>query len=300
MSWLTNVLTSIEVDIDASRAVVGDRVIEAEHPRDFRPHLTRAVYDVLHAGRSELAARPRTLRDADLDRRYAAALPHRETRIEVPVHEQSGHRLLVTRDGVRTWVDGAAEGDTATIPVSPARPALSPGFFLVDGSAGRSRAKPLLRTYVHLEDAEHAPEIWAAVLECLERKGIGYRAKVSSAPMLFPRRDGIVVYLGREFWDAAPAIADAVAGRTGVGPATSAFAHQLAPGVAIAVDPVDPRPGMRGLSFGEHRAAAVVAGLLDDLPGPAADRVTATLTAANIDSFNPARNLDSPAFPGMR
>lgn len=300
MSWLTDALDTIDVDISASRAVVGDRIIEAEHPRDLRPHLTRAVYDVLHAGRSELDARPRTLRDGELDRRYAAALPHRETRIEVPVHERADGRVLVTRDGVRTWVAGQADGDTATISVSPARPALSPGFFLVDGSAGRSRAKPLLRTYVHLDDADHAADIWAAVLKCLEHKGIGYRAKVSSAPMLFPRRDGIVVYLGREFWAAAALIADAVAGGQGVGAATSVFAKQIAPGVAIAVDPVDPRPGMRGLSFGEHRAAAIVAGLLTDSAGPAQKRVTEALIAANIDPLEPARNADSPAFPGMR
>src|SRR4051812_43082698 len=53
---------------------------------------------------------------------------------------------------------------------------------------------------------------------------------------------------------------------------------------AIAWEPADTRPGMSGLSFGQHRAIAMAIGLSGE---------------ANIDPAAPARNLDSPDSPGL-
>ncbi|AGP61345.1 hypothetical protein M271_49920 [Streptomyces rapamycinicus NRRL 5491] len=189
------------------------------------------------------------------------------------------------------------------------RPRLSPGFFLADGSRGRRAATPVLRVYVNIQQVHAAPAVWGAVLTVLEDAHAVYRAKVSSAPDLFPRRDALVVYLPPESWGAVATVASAVAGLPGVGTDTSPFTHQLAPGVSIAWEPEDRRPGQAGMSFGEHRASAVAEGLAAEAAVTRTSgvrgelsrerAVAKALTDAGIDPGQPARNTGSPDIPEL-
>jgi hypothetical protein len=202
-----------------------------------------------------------------------------------------------------------------------ARPALSPGHYLVDGPAGRLAGGPILRVYVHLLGPHEAPGRWHDVLTTLNDAGVTYRAKIVSTPGGYPRRDAMVVYLGPGNWAAAGLVRDAVAGRPGTGGECSVFAHRLAPGVAAAWNPSDPRPGFRGLSFGEHRArvtaaallgatspangaaaglaTGAAAGLANGTAAGLARRLDECFAAASIDPARPARNRDSPAVPEL-
>jgi len=98
----------------------------------------------------------------------------------------------------------------------------------------------------------------------------------------------------------APRLADALSGLPGIGAGTSCFAEQLAPGIAVAWDPRDPRVGWNRMSFGQHRAAAVAEGVMRhhtqgdvDL----AEAVAVALAAASADAARPALNLTSPQLP---
>jgi plasmid stabilization system protein ParE len=311
---LRTALDAIVVEPGGTRARTGRRTLEADGPRELRHLLASALYDELHAGRpQDEGARPRTLREPEMEARLAEATPHRTTRVHARVHaaEDDG-TVLVELDGVRVRVarglvraGTAAPGEEVELELAAARPALSPGFFLVDGSRGsRGRGGPLRRVYVHLEGPDAAPSAWNAVLGRLEALAVPYRAKISSSRRLFPRRDALVVYLGPGHWAAAEqlvAVAGAIDGR---GETVSAFADPLAPGLAAAWEPVDPRPGMRGLSFGQHRSLAVAEGLVTHAvavavaDGASASReqaVAVALRAAGADPLDPGRNLPPPS-----
>jgi hypothetical protein len=78
-------------------------------------------------------------------------------------------------------------------------------------------------------------------------------------------------------------------------------AHRIAPGVALAWDPRDTRPGWQRMSFGQHRTAAIADGVLRHIAGagPLRDTVAAALLDASADPASPARNLGSPQFPAL-
>ncbi|MFW6723037.1 T3SS effector HopA1 family protein [Streptomyces sp. MAR4 CNY-716] len=82
-------------------------------------------------------------------------------------------------------------------------------------------------------------------------------------------------------------------------PRTSAFARAVAPGVALAWEPEDDRPGYRGMSFGQHRAAVVAGAVLAHARERNPERtvhehVTEQVRAAGIDPDAHDRNLNSP------
>ncbi len=162
---------------------------------------------------------------------------------------------------------------------------------------------PVLRLYLHLGSPDEAIRLWGGILRHLEDADVGYRAKVTSSRQLFPRRDGLVVYLGRNAWDLVPSLVRRVAqpakaAREGL---ASPFARSLAPGAAIAWEPEDERPGRRQMSFGQHRAAAVVDALFDSVEGRPRENGTSSfeclvhrLKEANIDPAAVYRNANSP------
>lgn len=308
---LAQALEPVQVEPGALRAVVDDRELEAETPRELRQTLANTLYDVLHAGRPEdEGEQPKSLREPELEAKLAAAMPHKRAMTRAVVVALDGdRRVMVKLDGVRVWVPTEALRSAAarvrepvTLDLDAARPAVSPGFFLADGSRGnRPRNGATLRVYVHLTEPVAAPAAWGAILTRLEHLELPYRAKVGSSRRLFPRRDGLVVYLGSGAWQAAEALIDVVAGLAGSGESVSAFAEPLAPGLATAWEPEDPRPGKTGLSFGQHRALAVAEGLtrhaLGEGEGSRERAVAAALAEANIDAARPARNLNSPDVP---
>jgi hypothetical protein len=259
--------------------------------------------------------RPRTLGDPPFQRLLAEAVPHSATVLEVPADRLGdpvgNDERRITLDGVRVLVPADAVNEEAVVPdgtgaghavlrLPAGRPALSPGFYLVDGSTGRPRGGGLVRHYVHIEEAEEAPAVWNRLLTALEDSGVRYRAKVASLRLLYPRRDALVVYMGAH--DAASVDLVAIADHLpGLGEATSVFAAQIAPGMATACEPSDPRPGMARLSFGQHRARAVADGLVEHAQNPTAGTAEAAvcrcLAAAGARPDAPWQNTAGPG-PG--
>ncbi|MEU1291972.1 T3SS effector HopA1 family protein [Streptomyces sp. NPDC005840] len=341
---IVRLLAESRVAPDGRSAVVRGRALEGDTRHALRAALAEEFYRVHHMGHTGEPAPPRrSSRDAELEERLLAAMPHRHTTAVVPLPGPVGDTATtaaapaaapltgtsatsnsaagpgasaapgasphdgrtVLLDGVRVALPAdrieraAADGRSARVRLDAARPALSPGFFLCDGSRERRlRSTGTLRVYVHVRDAESAPAVWGAVLTALEEEPIPYRAKVCSALEAFPRQDGLVVYLGAEGWYAAERVAASVQGLPGVGATTSDFVRELAPGVGAAWEPDDRRPGMGRVSFGEHRAAAVASGLLlhHENPGvfTVAQAVEKALLDAGVDPADPARNLGSP------
>ncbi|WP_079189213.1 T3SS effector HopA1 family protein [Streptomyces kebangsaanensis] len=307
---LWEALGQVTVADDGTRARTAGREIEADSPREMRRLLAEALYDVLHAGqfveKSRLSFR---LRDEAFERVLGAAVPHERSvaraRLHVPPHDDGPDgRALVERDGVRVWVPAhvirqggeLTAGQVVTLDVPARRPALSPGFFVVDGSLPRSPHREVLRVYVHITRWQDAAAVWARTLGHLEEHGVAYRSKVLSAKALYPRWDALVVYLGQESWPEVSGLTMALRGTPGIGSETSVFAEPVAPGIAVAREPEDDRPGMSGLSFGQHRATVLAHALLDSAADATAleRNVVARFTEAGIDPRRPARNSAPP------
>ncbi|MEU8971275.1 T3SS effector HopA1 family protein [Streptomyces monashensis] len=307
-------LADIHVEPGGLKAVAGKDTFEGDSAPVVAKKLASGLYQTLHVGRSEaLTSRPRSYRDRDLDHRLAGAMPHERTRTQALIQacrperneaivELDGLRVRIPPEAVITPLPDTLPGPvTVTLPA--ARPGLSPGFFLADGSLGKERSGDMLRLYVHLTRPEAAPDAWHTVLTYLEKAGLPYRAKISSSPHLYPRRDAFVVYLGPRAQHAVPALAEQLKGLDGMGESTSPFAREVAPGIGVAWEPADRRAGHKGQSFGEHRTAILAEALVQHALLPdedlteAAEMVASAFLDASIDPLDPARNLDSPPMP---
>lgn len=309
-------LEDVRIAPDGRTARVRDDEVTAESPAAMSFALARTLYEVLHTGRGvKDRESPRTLRAPDYEARLAKATPHPETVVAgvLTGGRSATGRRVVEIDGLRVGVPdsvtlretgrtaGGADGPVVLMNLPSARPLVSPGFFLVDSGTGRTGGGDLLRLYLRVADADAAPELWHAVLSALESRSATYRAKIISNPASLPRNDGMVVYLSSRSWDAVGTVTEeAVATGLPEGPAP-AFAHEIAPGVTAAWEPKDDRTGMRGLSFGEHRAhviaRAFVAAAEQRRERPTAAELAAACVAANVDPADPARNLDSGDWP---
>jgi hypothetical protein len=306
---LAAALPVIEAAPESYRAVVGAREVTAAEPVPFRHQLTGAIYDELHAGRQPLGpVLGSDLRDRDLEERLLELMPQPEITRKVPVVAVGQDEVVVRLDGVNVWIprarvvgDEPQPGSVAAVRIPAGRPALSPGYFLADcgtENAGEGQARAaVVRVYVHVQTAAAALDAWRAVLGVLARFGCGYQAKVASWPPMLPRRDGLVLYLDGYDQALVGQVAAAAGQLPGVGRAVSAFAEPVGPGVAIAWEPSDARPAMRGFSFGEHRAAVTAEGLVRHAmklaagqPSEASAAVAQALVEADIDPANPARN----------
>ncbi|MEU8028628.1 T3SS effector HopA1 family protein [Streptomyces sp. NPDC049099] len=322
---LVAALSAIRVGAGGREATVGGRTVTADSPRDLRGRLTNALYEELHAGRrpdrSGADGPPprRTLRDPALERRLADAVPHATTPVRgrlVEVLPREGGDELVVRLPEATVRVGADRLSAPAVPLTPgarvelaleaARPALSPGFFYVMGSRPLPRpAGPVRRLFVHARDADAAVVLWGAALGALEAAGASYHAKVLSDPQDFPRRDSVVVYLHGDHRPGERAVVAALAPHAGTrtAPDTSVFTEELAPGIAAAWDPEDPRPGQDGMSFGQHRAFALASGLIAHAldggePGDRDAHLVRAFLEAGIDPSRPQDNLTTR--PGDR
>lgn len=311
---ITAALHDIDVEPGALKATTGSDTLEADNAPALSKRLAAELYQTMHVGRTESpSARPRTYRDRDLDRLFTDAMPHTRTQISAVIHEHrpeqdqtiaelGGLRVRVPSSVLTTPPPHTLPGQ-ATVSLPAARPGLSPGFFLADGSRGMERAGDALRLYVHLTRPDAAPAVWGRTLSILEEARLPYRAKISSSPHLYPRRDALVVYLGPRAWSAVPLLAAELKDLDGVGPSTSPFTAEVAPGVALAWEPSDRRPGRKGKSFGEHRTAILAEALVLHATLPPQDRPTIEETIAgafldaSVDPLDPSRNLDSAPLP---
>ncbi|MFE5828433.1 T3SS effector HopA1 family protein [Streptomyces erythrochromogenes] len=290
-------------------ATVHGRTVTADSAAALHAPLTRTLYDVLHAGRREDTARTRSLRDPRLEEQLTNATPHRTTiahaRIIESVNgspettiELSGVRVSAPAATIRASREAPGADGTITVELPAARPALSPGFFLADGSLGRPGNSALLRFYIHIADPGSAPDAWHQALSRLESRRIRYRAKILSAPRSYPRTDAMVVYLGADAWHLASDMPWMLGDLPGTASGTSVFARWLAPGIAMAWEPADDRPGHTHLSFGQHRADALADALIAHADDPAARsldaRVREALIRAGVAPLAPERNTGSP------
>lgn len=270
-------LRDVHVDAATWTATVGPRELEGGSPRDLRPRLIGALYEVLHAGRAEEKDLGKIGREPDVEELLAAAVPHELAPRPAPVlRRDDDGSAVVELAGVRTRMpaelmpEDARPGAVATLHLPAARPALSHGFYLLDGPHGGPDPRGgLRRVYLHAEDPESAARLWRPVLEHLNGAGVRYRSKALSHHEGYPRRDAVVVYLPMAQGAVAADLAGAVAGQPGLAPEVSALAQRLVPGVAVADDPRDPRPQYRELSFGEHRCSVLANALLRHAADPA-------------------------------
>jgi hypothetical protein len=182
--------------------------------------------------------------------------------------------------------------------MSPRRFAHSPEFLLVDGSVGGGSG-PYLRLYFRLADPGEAEPVWAGVLAELEGAAVPYRAKILTVGQAYPRNDAMVVRLGFGEPSVDADIVSWVVSHGEPNPGHSPFTRPLGPGVAMAWEPDDPRPGRPKRTFGRHRAAAVTEGIFDHqivhAEATLAQSVANALTEAGCDPLAPERNVSSPA-----
>ncbi|MFE0417704.1 T3SS effector HopA1 family protein [Streptomyces tendae] len=300
-------IDTIGVSGDAGRAVLPGRELTARTPRDMQAQLASAIYERFHAGFATPVKAAQTLRDGPLEAALHAAVPHRHTPLNAPVVRTGGTspEIVVEISGVRVSVptdliDPAAgpvrRGGTVPLIWPATNPAVSPGYFFVTGSRGGPRGGPLLRLYLHVRSPETAPGLLGDVLRKLEADGVPYRAKAGTVPRHYPRQDAVVVYLGPEARTAVGGLVAALHRHPALLAGTSLFARRHAPGIASASEPADTRPGMRGMSFGEHRAHVLAGALVEHalMPEPAPPRhelVVQRFMEAGIDASAPADNL---------
>ncbi|WP_440066701.1 T3SS effector HopA1 family protein [Streptosporangium sp. OZ121] len=322
---LERALERVRVGADLTWAAVDDREITAGGPKALRKALADALYEAFHTGRDPQGEQPRRPpHDPGFEQALRAMVPHDSTRVLATVEPGSpevvrlnGVRVLLSPDRLgaeardETGDETASETEDETgsgagsglwrwVTLPAVSPALSPGFLLVNGSHGHGmREGACVRVYAGARTPEAAPGLWGAILARLEELRLPYRAKVLSARDHYPRRDSIVVYLGRRSWHAVPDVAAAAAAAGGLREDLSLYAAALGRGVGWAWEPHDLRPGMRGLSFGEHRSQALAAGLVA-CAGQGGDRkqaVTEALRAAGVVPGAVHRNLASPPLP---
>jgi hypothetical protein len=309
-------LQDIRIAPDGRTAWVRDKEVTAESASTMRFLLAHSLYEALHTGRGVDERKPPTkLRAPEFEARLAKATPHPGTVVAAALTEQrsAAGRSVVELDGLRIGVPdsvvlrktGGSVSDTGRpvvlMNIPSARPLISPGFFLVDGGKGRTGKGDLLRLYLRVADADAATELWHTVLSALESRSVTYRAKIISNPASLPRNDGMVVYLSSPSRDATDAVIESALA-TDLPEATApAFAQVIAPGVTAAWEPKDDRPGMRGMSFGEHRAQVIARAFVDAAAQrrerPTTAELAAAYIAANVDPAAPARNLDSGDWP---
>jgi hypothetical protein len=302
---LASVVRAVEIADGGLSARVGERTVTADGPRALLPALSAALYETFHSGHAhDPAARPGE-RHLSLEEALTAGVPHRHTSVSVPVHEKGAREWVVDLLDVRVRVPGQRVAESgrdgwAVIQADAIRPALSPGFFLCDGSAGSVLGgRPILRLYVHLADPSYTPEAWRIALGVLEGRPVPYRAKAFSRPSGYPRRDAMVIYLEEAGWPVLPELIAALSPLPGLVDDVSSYAKRVGPGLAVAWDPADDRTGMRLLSFGEHRSRVLSEGLVTSATQgvPVAVAVLDALLRGGIDPAAPFRNRNSPQLP---
>ncbi|ASU82829.1 hypothetical protein CDO52_08580 [Nocardiopsis gilva YIM 90087] len=262
-------LGEVSLDRDGTSCSIFGTTLSGGTRTELERKLARTIYRALHSGEPVDRDADVRLRTPWLERELVSAIPHRFTRVATRVLGLSGRQLLIEVDGLRIVVGAdnlddrePSAGGLRVVSLPAIRPALSPGFLLVDGSRGAPRGGAIARIYLHLSDATTAEGVWAAALALLEDCGARYRAKILSSAELYPRRDGIVVYLDRAEWPLVRPLTLRLTGVEGVGEQVSEFAYAAARGIGVASEPGATGDGGRPLSFGQHRARAVATGIL--------------------------------------
>ncbi len=304
-------LDDLRIDPDTHSVTVGDETLTHDSPLRLRQELGGALYRHWHAG-SGRASEDRDLRrDYRFEDLLREATPHRNSKTPAVVKSALldspfGRHALFDVGRVRLQIpenEGPnplpAIGTRTTLDLPAIRPALSPGFYLVNGSAGGPvNGAHLLRVYLHIDESSMAPAVWHAMLSFLESQDATYRAKVLAKASGYPRRDAIVLYLGEETWPHVPGVVESVQHLPGRNPEYSVLTAPIAEGIACAWDPKDSRIGWDRMSFGQHRTA-IIAGAVSAHVFEGADLhagVVDGLIEGNVDPAQPYRNSESPVL----
>ena len=303
---ITALADRITITPGGLKAEIADETFEADNPTLVAQQLGDALYELTHAGHDKLTGTiRRTMREPDLDTALLEATGKRTTTITTRYITGDEHTATVAIDGIRVRLPAdrltTRTGETATVVLPCARPAVSTGFFLAtSGKVPFRSTGQLLRLYGRIDTKDAAPTIWRQLVAFLEDSTIPWQAKISSSRVGYPRNDAVVVYLPRPAWRAARPCADMLQATGLMGEGSSTFTHQLTHSVACAFEPDDARPSYRGLSFGQHRTKVLAEALVKhatlpaDEAGTVNDFIYGAYIDAGIDPSQPARNLSSP------
>ncbi|MFV0374545.1 T3SS effector HopA1 family protein [Microbacterium sp.] len=288
-------------DSGTSATVDGDH-LEAASPAELRSHLAAAIYAHLHIRHPEIQGQVHTRSRDDLTTDLIAAVPHRQIVQAItgtePSTRRGKHRRTVIVEGVKVIVGTEAlvrdDGGVVVGARFPSwRTRTTPGYLLALGQRSVAGAR-VARLYLARDDAEQALALWGPLLRRLHEEDLAHQAKALSSSVEYPRADAIVVYVAEEDVAAAHQAATRAMGDTPAATVpSSVFTHELAPGIATASEPVDPRPAYRQLSFGQHRSRVLAEALIRS----ATQRQCMSSTweqdarAALIDPHAPGRNF---------
>ena len=169
-------------------------------------------------------------------------------------------RVRVSAAECRAEDDGCIRpGVAVSVRLPKELPALSPGFFMVLGTAEFDgvTSGATLRVYWHIT-ASGAPALVRALSSRLNAETMPFRLKVANHPLRFDRCDAAVLYLPIEAFEGVRAMLAhvGVTMASCLRPRTPAFTLALAPGVGLAESPAT------GESFGEHRCGLLADGIV--------------------------------------
>ncbi|WP_406299698.1 T3SS effector HopA1 family protein [Embleya sp. NBC_00888] len=308
---LAHAVDALGIDPEQGTVTVGDETISYDSELHLRRDLSAALYRHWHSGSGRRTEARDVRRDHPFEELLREATPHRTSRTEAVVRSglldgPLGRHVLFDVGRVRLRIpedEGPRPlpgiGTVTALELPAVRPALSPGFFLVNGSVGGPAvAGHVLRLYLHLDESATAPTVWQAVLTHLESRSVAYRAKILAKAAGYPRRDAIVLYLGPDAWSAVDGVVEAVRHLPGLRSDYSVLTAPITGGVSYAWDPRDSRIGWDRMSFGQHRTAAIAAAVAAHVYA-GADLHTAVADAlieSGAEPLAPYRNGDSPQW----
>lgn len=304
-------LDDLHIDRDRRTVTVGDHRIDDSAGR-LQARLGTELYRAWHSG-AESTGEVDVRRDLRFEEQLRDATPHRSSRTAATVRSaviggQHGQHVLFDVGRVRVQLLASEcpdplpqVGSQTWIDLPAIRPALSPGFFLINGSAGSGTGADVLRVYLHVDEPAMAATVWHNVTQLLEDAGVPYRAKALAKPTSYPRRDAMVIYLDRPHVGVVPGVVACVRDLPGRGMPTSLLAQSLAGGVSVAWEPKDYKLGWTRMSFGQHRTAVVASAVVQHLDHGAElyTAVADALVEHNVDPLHPFRNCDSPAVDAL-
>ncbi|MFK0040288.1 T3SS effector HopA1 family protein [Paenarthrobacter sp. NPDC090517] len=272
-----NVLASLEhrISVDAHRltARIDSTTLRATSLTELRSQVAGAIYTHLHVGHPGIETVPGTGHQ-DLAGALIEAIPHRtviqsasaRTQVETSVQgvphqvvELSGVKVLFPEEAlVRNPLD-----EIVGVRVPSWRSRATPGFLLALGAHGAVNPAAVSRLYVSCATASEALEVWPKVLGALADSGLSHQAKALSSSRAFPRSDAMVIYVSAIDSDAAASLIRTVLESLSWRETPlSVFTHGVGNRLALAMEPRDPRPAYRGLSFGQHRSRVLADALL--------------------------------------
>lgn len=276
------VLASLEdrVSVDAHRltAGIGSTTLRATSLTELRSQVAGAIYTHLHVGHPGIETVPGTGHQ-DLAAALIDAIPHRTviqsasalaasartqagTSVQgVPNHavELSGVKVLFPEEAlVRNPLD-----EIVGVRVPSWRSRATPGFLLALGAHGSVNHADASRLYISCVTASEALDVWPKVLGALAASGLSHQVKTLSSSLAFPRSDAMVIYVSAIDSDAATSLVrTALTSLSAHDTPVSVFTHHVGDRLALAMEPRDPRPAYRGLSFGQHRSRVLADALL--------------------------------------